>query len=70
MHPQLLAELAQQRQADTLRRYARGERPARRHALTSVAAGIARRARRETGWLLVDAGLRLAVGDEKPANAQ
>ena len=63
MHPLLLDELATAR-IDELRRQATRERRARALQRPSLAAQVARRSLRGFGFLLVRAGLRLAVAGD------
>jgi hypothetical protein len=68
MHPLLLDELAAAR-VDDLRRQARRERLGLSVRRRSPAATVARRSLRTFGFLLVGAGLRLALAGEGPRQA-
>ena len=68
MHPLLLDELAAAR-VDDLRRQAARERLALRLVRPSLVAQVARRSARDFGFLLVRAGLRLAMVGERRATA-
>ena len=68
MHPLLLDELAAAR-ADALRREAARDRVALPLLRPSPVARAARRSLHAFGYLLVGAGLRLAMAGERPGHA-
>ncbi len=72
MHPELIAALAREHRADITRTRSvpDGYVPAARRHLSSLAVSAAGRARSAAGWLLVDAGLRLAVRDRNAIEAR